>query len=912
MLNPNLFQNLDFPYEPLPPAAYEAARTSILKRDFPQNAILDEYSFSSRHKTHTVKINALAFTHPIHRNPAEYAGFTLYNAVNGQGDDTIVKTLAESSALFHLIHRDGQFSLWASGVIRNNEANPVRIQDSISYDQLDNVLSNYAVDLKPQRIIDVKQGRDTFTLPIFRDNIPALQLSLWATDVTRKLLVDHFALAVDVLRNYARNRRDIGAYDSSLTRIAIQLLGAIILADTGVLGNDLRLYDASMDSLVTAAQSKFESYFQRELFIQYKEAAEEAYRLLRQIRFAGFVPDMLSEIYTKAFSKEQRKKLGRFDTPLYLTRRILENIPVEYLPPDQRFIADMTCGWGSFLIAGHERLSSLVDTESSSLRNQLRGNDIDPFTAQLAGLGLLLATSEDSWSIDHGDALEWDWLRTNRPNIIVGNPPFESIQGASASGERRWYEKANRFLGYAIQRLAPNGYLAMIMPASFTSSSAAREFREQLLENCDVFELWELPIEVFKDATAQTIVLFAQKQAEKHNSQPIRIRTVQSNTINSFKSSAVFTASNIENNQKAQDGDMHNQDKSRKRIDYKIVLPRHSWQAIQSHCKDLREYVEIIKGASRGKPENRRRVVDPKQVYWLTGVKKVMPRDFFIDYSKPTVIKYPNDLERPREDKEYLLAGTKILLPYDPHPSWGKRNKVAIERKGYYVSDSFWVIAPTPEAQSKHITHEVVAAVVNWDVSNAWIVEHLKSPAIPGRALKTIPFPSNLSEDACKTLTDIVRELENLVSANKPVPTEITQLIDNIFKKAYHLDEGTFKRLRKITEWDYDPLTTLDLQSDRKRVNWTLSAVVKSVNLEQSTITLWLEGFDELQAVQIVPSMPGWMLRPNVAFSTRISDEHLENGNISQAIIDWDTFIPQSYTYLSEEELFAKLTAIVQ
>ena len=145
----------------------------------------------------------------------------------------------------------------------------------------------------------------------------------------------------------------------------------------------------------------------------------------------------------KAFSKEQRKKLGRFDTPLYLTRRILENIPVEYLAPDQRVIADMTCGWGSFLIAGHERLSNLVDTEPSSLRQLLRGNDIDPFTAQLAGLGLILATSEDSWFIDHGDVLEWDWLRTNQPNIIVGNPPFEATRGMTDTGERKWQEKAN-------------------------------------------------------------------------------------------------------------------------------------------------------------------------------------------------------------------------------------------------------------------------------------------------------------------------------------------------------------------------------------------------------------------------------------------------------------------------------------
>jgi type I restriction-modification system DNA methylase subunit len=921
MLNPNLFHNIDLPYEPLPSAAYEAARISILKRNFSQDAILEEYSFSSRNKTRTIKMNALVFAHPTHRNPAEYAGLTLYNAVNGQRDDEIVKILAESSAPFHLIHRDDRFSFWASGLNKNNEANPVRVQTDVSYDQLDSVLSNYGVDVKPQRIIDVKQGRDTFTLPIFRDNVPALQLSLWAANVTRKLLVDHFALAVDILRNYARSRHDIRAYDFPVTRLAVQLLGAIILADTGVLGDDLRLYHASLDHLITSTQAKFDRYFQKNLVVQYKEAAEEAYALLRQIRYSGFVPDMLSEIYTKAFSKEQRKKLGRYDTPLYLTRRILENIPVEYLPPDQRVITDMTCGWGSFLIASHERLSSLRDTKQSSMREQLRGNDIDTFTSQLAGLGLLLSTSEDSWSIDHEDALEWNWLNTHQPNIIVGNPPFETTQSLSSAGERAWHEKANKFLEHAIKRLAPNGYLAMIMPSSFTSSLASPKFRQQLLKACDVYELWELPIEVFKEATAQTVVVFAQKKAKKQTFQYMRIRTVQPKTIDSFKSSAIFTASDIVDEELRWKESIDDSKSAKSRIDYKIVLSELSWQAIKLHCKELHEYTEIIKGASVGKAENRRWTdyPFPKQVPWLTGVKRVMPRPFFIDYKQATLIEYPNGLEEPRKDKkypekdkEYLLAGTKVLLPYDPHPSWGKRNKVAIERESHYVSDSFWVITPNSAAELKHITHEVIAAILSWDVSNAWIIEHLKSPAVPKRALEAIPFPTNLSEVDCQDLTDAIKELENSAFADKALSLEVTQKIDIILKKAYHLDDATFERLRKVTEWDTNAEITLDRQSNSEKANWFLSGIVKSINRKQGTVTIWLEGFDELQTVQIVPSMPGWLLRPNAAFRTKISDEYVEEGNIDQAIIDWSTFSPQPHTYLSEEELFAKFTTILQ
>ena len=138
----------------------------------------------------------------------------------------------------------------------------------------------------------------------------------------------------------------------------------------------------------------------------------------------------------------------------------------------------MTSGWGSFLVAGHERLSNLKDMNSIVLRDQLHGNDSASFTAQLAGLGLLLSTSEDSWDISSGDALQWEWLNTHQPFIIVGNPPFsgsreKASQTRPSSAEKVREEKANRFLEHAINRLAPHGYLAMLMPSSFIAAEAS-------------------------------------------------------------------------------------------------------------------------------------------------------------------------------------------------------------------------------------------------------------------------------------------------------------------------------------------------------------------------------------------------------------------------------------------------------
>lgn len=910
MLNGNTAYN--FHPQPLPEVAFRAASDSIVQRGFPVEGILQNYSFSVD-KDEPISTNALVFAHAARRNPGEYASFTVFNATQIQSDDeVIVANLAKSTAPFHLIHRDGHFSFWASSV-NNEKVYAKSVRTDIAYEQLNSVLGEYSVDLNPERIINVKQGRDTFTLPIFRDIYP-LQLSLWVANVSGDLLVQQFANAVESFRRYARTQHGIGIQDRDITSLAIQLLGATILADTGVLGDDFRLNEISLSKLITQAENSFPRYFQQSLFQQHFVAAEEAYQILRMIRYASFVPDMLSRIYTAAYSKEQRKVLGRYDTPLYLTRRIWENIPVEYLPPKQRFVADMTCGWGSFLISGHERLTSLCDAPPS-IRTYLHGNDLDPFTAQLAGLALLLSTSEDSWYVDDGDALEWNWLQNHQPNIIVGNPPFGGDR-KSLTGKQTRYQEADRFFQYALDRLAPGGYLAMIMPRSFTVAEASPQLREKLLNLCDTLEIWELPQETFIGATTRTIVLFVQKQGQSIKNHPVRVRTVQANTLKEdFKRSSTFTASEIVIDQSSWNERARKSELSKNSylMDYQLVLSQSKWQEISSLCTNLQTYVDTMRGATEGQnPENKpwHDYPLPEQVPWLSGIKDILLRPFFVNYRSATTIRYPNDLQRPRKnnkrpkkDKERLFKAEKVLMAYDVDTTWGKRIKIAIERKGYYVSDSFYVIVPNSMARNMHITVEVLAAVLNWDVSNAWIVEHLKSPAIPKRIVDSIPFPRNLSEDDCKALTNAVKELEQAAVDDKSAPVSATEVIDTILKAAYHLDETTFKRLRMVAEWDDNPQITLDVQPDRDNADSFVSGFVEDVNAQEGTITFDIKGFDEFQEVRIVPSMPGWLLRSGATFYTRIPRRYVKQGYIDFVAVDWDTFRPQTYTYLSETEL---------
>lgn len=921
------------PYEPLPEPAKEAALAGMQRCGFSPKTILENYGFSSTIKKQAVNLNihALAFAHPKNLNLSS-ASITLFNAVNGQSNEELVSLLAQSTAPFHIIHRDNHFAFLASAV-RDKKSEAIRIQSHISYDQIGRVLSDYASDLKPEHILDVKQGRNTFNHPLFH-RIGPLQLSLWATEVNSGSLIHVFGNATSQLRrgieqSYGLIAPNDKKMKDTITDLAIQLLGATILADTGVLGHDLRTKgaEASLDELLVHASSQFPNYFRPNLFEQYQEPAEIAYQLLRQIHYSGFLPEMLRGLYLEAYSKEDRRRSGSFDTPLYLTRHIWKHIPVEYLPPQQRVAVDITCGWGSFLIAGYERLSLLSDMKNLSLRNYLRGNDMYHLTARLAGLGLLLSTSEDHWHIDDEDALKWKWLEGHQPNIIVGNPPFrdprtlyKDEQQPSAETETERSETANQFFKHALERLAPGGYLAMVMPRSFTvgSERSTKLLRQQLLEQCDVQELLELPSGIFKGANPRALVIFAQKKRgpQSEIQFPVRVRTVQSGTLKKFQNLGIVTASGLVADQSVWKTTTYESERSKNTsvMEYKLILSENQWQEIQSRCEPLQKYARVFRGAIVGTQRKTAPSTHSKEVPWLANASAV-PSSFHITYEVPPQTKlYPYAFERARPEDKGVFEGTKVLFVRSTDTSWGRRSRVAIERRGYYASGSYLVVVPRmqwslwSDPKQEAITNEVLASIIHWDIGNAWIIEHTTSLGTPNYALETIPFPNALTVEDCDTLHKLVKDLEEKHGSD----AKLFEQMDSILKRAYGLDEATFEHLREITGWDNKTQIVYDRQPHYARANCFISGRVESIDGRQNVIYLWIKGMEGIQRVQVVPSMPGWLLRPGVEFHTKIPRLYVEQEYISFEANDWNIFYPQMYTYMSEVELLEDFAELLE
>jgi hypothetical protein len=895
-------------------AAHGAVRDSLLRLGFDDDAVLRDYVFSVG-EGQTAKADVLAFAHPRHRTPADYAAISAMHIAGALEPSRAADMLSKSGAIFHLLDESNAFHLWVSAFDEGlGEPVPRRVQEGISYDRLPEALGAYGADLTPQKIVGVKQGREWFANDAFR-NVGAQQMTLWVMDVTRPLLREHFDEAVQILR--AAQDETEGWTDDDTTRIAVQLLGGVVLADTGALSEVVRQNrDLSLERLWIEGHARFPPYF-AEIPRAARRAAERALSLLRQISYAGFEPEMLVELYTRAYRKEQRRQLGRFDTPMYLTRAIWEHIPVELLPPEKRVVCDMTAGWGSFLVAGYERLTRIGDMGDRPLNRHLFGNDISASAALLARFGLLISTGHDSWKVDAQDALRWRWLADRRPDIIVGNPPFGGSRNAAkteeeqAKAERTRTEKAVPFLDRAIERLAPGGYLAMVMPLSFIASEAGAKVRERLYRECDVMDIWEVPNAVFRDAAVAPAVLFARKHpVADRGGTLVSVRTLQTAHLDDFKKHGVFTSTAVVAADRLWTDVPTGKAKRKKThvMAYNLVLQDEEWGELAARCVTLENRANIFQGCIQATVRSPARPSDlePYEVDYLWRFPTVVPEPLRIKYGTERRT-YPTDFNEPRIRVRALLGSAKVLINSTTNPSWGRRLTAAIDRQGYYISDKFWGLVPSEEGIRAGVNLEVLAAVLSWHVANGWIAGSLRHGKIPRPAIGRIPFPREIPAEAVEALTRAVKTIED--PARDTEAPGAWALIDRVLAAAYGISDRSLEKLRLVGAFSGQtgPAAVVPVAPPSP---WHVEGVVEEVSAEGQTLTVWLNGFDNLQEVHIQPHMPAWLLREGAAFRTAISDAAWQARDLT-ADPRFGRFSVAPYTYLDEGEVLDRLAGHV-
>ena len=295
--------------------AYRAACDALEGLGYERANIRGNLEIPISHNEQRWAIDGVAFSDRLAQ--AQHASVTIFNlATSGLKESEAIDRLRRTTAPFHLIFNEprGHFVFWATGL---SSARP--LGDPLAPESLANGLRDFARDLKPETVRRVKQGLESFQHPLLADLNP-LQLTFWAEEANGKLLTAHFGHALKALHRAGfTDIREQG-------KLAAQLLAARILIDTGVMED----CDA-IGRIPEAAEAKrFKDYFDSVLLNRYKKRAQESYDILKAISLATFQPEMLRDLYKSLFGRKEAKSRGRFDTPLWLTRRIWQNIPVEF------------------------------------------------------------------------------------------------------------------------------------------------------------------------------------------------------------------------------------------------------------------------------------------------------------------------------------------------------------------------------------------------------------------------------------------------------------------------------------------------------------------------------------------------------------------------------------------------------
>ncbi len=242
---------------------------------------------------------------------------------------------------------------------------------------------------------------------------------------------------------------------------------------------------------------------------------------LSSYTFGDMDASLLGTLYEALVESPQAQAQGRFYTQPAVTKLVFKAIE----PPSSRVrtvgIADLSCGSGSFLVAGSDWL------REHCLTGRLLGKDLSDTAVALARLTLHLLRPDSAEKADllQGNGLiPKDGPTYSDIHIVVGNPPFGSYPKDADPKEIRQLaedyrffqnrkERSLLFVEQALSIVPEGGWIGMVLPESKLMNPAGSAFRRALLDSCLIRRIAFLPMRAFK-SKYPTAVVVAQRESD--------------------------------------------------------------------------------------------------------------------------------------------------------------------------------------------------------------------------------------------------------------------------------------------------------------------------------------------------------------------------------------------------------------
>ncbi|MBZ4202478.1 MAG: type I restriction-modification system subunit M [Methylovulum sp.] len=352
----------------------------------------------------------------------------------------------------------------------------------------------YLDDLERDKATEAELSGKTYT-PIIA---PDYQWTVWATPKLANGAIDHNALTGDDLADF----------------VNIQLFPY------------LKKFKTSADSADTI------EYKIGEIFSELKNRIQSGYNLrevinrIDELRFRTHAEKHeMSHLYEDKI--KNMGNAGRNGGEYYTPRPLIKTIVKVVAPQIGNTIYDGAVGSAGFLCEAFEYLKhskTLTTTDVVTLQKKTFYGKEKKSLAYIIGTMNMILHGVEAPNIVHTNTLAEnlaDIQEKDRYDIVLANPPFGGKERAEVQQNFpiRTGETASLFLQHFIKILKAGGKAGVVIKNTFLSNTdnASIALRKQLLENCNLHTVLDLPGGTFTGAGVKTVVLFFEKGSPTQN-----------------------------------------------------------------------------------------------------------------------------------------------------------------------------------------------------------------------------------------------------------------------------------------------------------------------------------------------------------------------------------------------------------
>ncbi len=262
-----------------------------------------------------------------------------------------------------------------------------------------------------------------------------------------------------------------------------------------------------------------------EIFSELKNRIQSGYNLrevinlIDQLRFRTHVEKHeMSHLYEGKI--KNMGNAGRNGGEYYTPRPLIKTIVKVVAPKIGETIYDAAVGSAGFLVEAFEYLNKkgLSTSEVETLQKKTFYGKEKKSLAYIIGIMNMILHGVEAPNIIHTNTLAEnlaDIQEKDRYNVALANPPFGGKERAEVQQNFpiKTGETASLFLQHFIKILKAGGRAGVVIKNTFLSNTdnASIALRKELLNNCNLHTVLDLPGGTFTGAGVKTVVLFFEK-----------------------------------------------------------------------------------------------------------------------------------------------------------------------------------------------------------------------------------------------------------------------------------------------------------------------------------------------------------------------------------------------------------------